>query len=189
MQNRTRFFACTVYPDSAPSGWQQTLEAQCIPCFISPLHDKDVDDSGVIKKPHFHVLLLYEGLKTVEQARETFSLIGGVGCEVVKSTRAYSRYLCHLDNKDKAQYDPDDVVALSGADYAEMISQARSKYSAIGEMIEYCIATDLNSYSELLLYAKKNRQDWFRVLCDSSVAIINFMKSRTWQEEYNRKRR
>ena len=87
MQKRTRVFACTVYPESAPSGWIKSLEEQCIPCFISPLHDRDVDDEGNLKKEHYHVMTMYEGLKTVEQAREVFSMIGGVGCEIVKNTR------------------------------------------------------------------------------------------------------
>jgi len=190
MQERTRNFATVVYPESAPENWERILEEHCVPAFISPLHDKDIDAEGKIKKEHYHVMILFEGCKTKDQAKEIFDSIGGVGAEVVKNSKAYSRYLCHLDNKDKAQYDVNDVVSLSGADYNTMISLARDKYTAIGEMIEFCIVNDMVSYAMLLLYAKKNRFDWFKVLCDSgTLTIVQFLKSRSWElEKYGGKK-
>ena len=75
----------------------------------------------------------------LEQAQEVFSVIGGVGIETIKCARAYARYLCHLDNPEKAQYDMENVISCSGADYQTMINLATDKYSAIGEMIEFCL--------------------------------------------------
>ncbi len=182
MQNRTRNYATVLYPESAPANWMSILEEQCVPAFISPLHDKDVDADNNPKKEHYHVMILFEGCKTKEQAKEIFDSIGGVGVEAVKNSRAYARYLCHLNNRDKFQYDINDVISLSGADYNTMISLAKDKYTAIGEMIEFCLANDMISYAMLLLYAKKNRFDWFKVLCDSgSVTMVQFLKSRSWE--------
>lgn len=48
---------------------------------------------------------MFDGVKTIEQAKDLFEQIGGVGCEKVNSIRGYARYLCHLDNPEKAQYD------------------------------------------------------------------------------------
>ena len=184
MQNRTRNYATVLYPESAPNNWMSILEEQCAPAFISPLHDKDVDSENNPKKEHYHIMILFEGCKTKEQAKEIFDSIGGVGVEAVKNSRAYARYLCHLDNKDKFQYDINDVISLSGADYNTMISLSKDKYTAIGEMIEFCIANDMISYAMLLLYAKKNRFDWFKVLCDSgSITMVQFLKSRGWELE------
>ena len=163
MQNRTRNYATVVYPESAPTNWKSILEEHCVPAFISPLHNKDVDDEDNLKKEHYHVMILFEGCKTKEQAKEIFDSIGGVGVEAVKNSRAYARYLCHLDNKDKFQYDINDVISLSGADYNTMISLAKDKYTAIGEMIEFCLANDMISYAMLLLYAKKNRFVYFNI--------------------------
>lgn len=182
MQNRTRNYATVIYPELAPANWKEVLENQCIPAFISPLHNKDLDLEGNRKKEHYHVMLLFEGCKTKEQAKEVFDSIGGVGVEPIKNSKSYARYLCHIDNKDKEQYDINDVISLSGADYSTMIMLARDKYTAIGEMIEFCIANDMISYAMLLLYAKKNRFDWFKVLCDSgTVTMVQFLKSRNWE--------
>lgn len=181
-KKRTRNWATVVYPESAPENWKSALQEQCIPAFISPLHDNDLNTNGELKKGHFHVMLLFDGVKTQEQVQEIFTLIGGVGIEPVNCVRAYARYLCHLDNPEKAQYDIKDVLSYSGADYSTIISLASDKYSAIGEMIEFCIQNGIDSYAELLMYSKNNRFDWFKVLCDNgTVTIVQFLKSRYWE--------
>lgn len=182
---RTRNYATVVYPDSCPDNWQEILVQQFVPSFISPLHDKDINPTGEPKKPHWHVIIMFEGVKTIEQAKAIFDLIGGVGCERVNSIRGYSRYLCHLDNPDKAQYNVDDVRSLSGADYTSCIGLATDRYKAIDEMMQYCDDNNVYSYSTLLRYCRSERRDWFRVLCDNGTFVIKeFLKSKTWSEQY-----
>ena len=115
-RDRTRNFATVVYPESAPEDWMELLTQQFVPAFISPLHDQDLDPTGDPKKPHYHVIIKFDNVKTLTQAKEVVDVIGGVGCEPVKSLRAYTRYLCHLDNPEKARYSMDDVRQLGGAD-------------------------------------------------------------------------
>ena len=48
-------------------------------------------------------------------------------------------------------------------------------------MIDWCEETDCISYAQLLRYARAERYDWFRVLCDSSTLVIKeYLKSRKW---------
>ena len=179
--SRTRNFACVVYPDSASANWLDILSDQFVPAFISPLHNEDVNPTGEKKKEHYHVMIMFDSVKTTEQARTLFEMIGGVGCEVVNSCRGYARYLCHLDNPDKHQYNVEDVRCLAGADYANVISLVTDKYKAIGEMIDFCQSQDIYSYAQLLEYSRMERFDWFRVLCDSGTVVIKeYLKSRTW---------
>ena len=178
---RTRNYATVVYPDSAPENWQEILVEHFVPAFISPLHDKDVNVTGEPKKSHWHVIIMFEGPKTQEQAESIFNTICGVGCERVNSIRGYSRYLCHLDNPEKSQYNVDDVRCLCGADFTSCIGLATDKYKAIREMMHYCIDNCIYSYSDLLLYCSEERSDWFRVLCDNGTVVIKeFLKSRSW---------
>lgn len=180
-KGRTRNFATVVYPDSAPEGWQDILSEQFVPVFISPLHDKDTNPTGEPKKPHWHVIILFDSTKTTEQATEIFNRIGGVGCEKVNSIRGYARYLCHLDNPEKFQYNQEDVRSLCGADYISTIGLVTDKYKAISEMIDYCMANNIYSYSDLLEYCRMERFDWFRVLCDNGTVVIKeYLKSRLW---------
>lgn len=178
---RTRNFATVIYPESAPENWQDILAEQKVPAFISPLHDSDKNPFGEDKKPHYHVVVMYEGVKTMEQAEDLFNQIGGVGNEKVQSIRGYARYLCHLDNPEKYQYNQEDVRCLGGADYVSTIGLALDKYKAIGEMIDYCIDNKLTSYAALLNYCRKERFDWFRVLCDNGTVVMKeFLKSYKW---------
>lgn len=176
---RYRNFATVVYPESAPEDWQEILSDMHIPAFISPLHDADVNPIGEVKKPHYHVMLLYEGKKSIEQVQEVFYCISGVGCETVNTIRGYARYLCHLDNPEKAQYKIEDVRALSGADYMGTIGLAIDKYKALDEMCTYCVDNSVIEYSVLCDYARENRFDWWRILCDcGSVHMRNYLASR-----------
>jgi len=183
---RTRNFATVVYPDSAPDNWQEILSEQFVPAFISPLHDKDLDPDGNIKKPHWHVFIMFDGVKTVEQAKELFAKISGVGMEIVQSARGYARYLCHMDNPEKFQYSANDVRCFCGADYMGTIGLVTDKYKAIGEMIDFCENNGILSYSDLLKHCRNERFDWFRVLCDNGTVVMKeYLKSKSWTEHRN----
>lgn len=183
---RTRNFATVVYPESAPGNWQDLLSAFMVPSFVSPLHDKDINPTGEPKKPHYHVVIMFDSVKTVEQAKELFLSIGGVGCEVVQSIRGYARYLCHLDNPEKAQYTIDDVKALCGADYIGTIGLAIDKLKALDEMQEFCEKYNVVSFYALSKYASAQRSDWARVLKESGTLYMReYLKSRHWSLENN----
>jgi hypothetical protein len=179
---RTRNFACVIYPESAPTNWEEILTEQFVPSFISPLHEFDVNPTGEVKKPHYHVMIMFDGVKTTEQAKVIFEAIGGVGCEIVQSVRGYARYLCHLDNPEKYQYSPEYVKQLCGADYHSIIGLVTDKYKAVREIINFCKVNDIVAYSELLEYASVYRDDWFRVLCDNGTVVVKeYLKSRAWR--------
>lgn len=184
---RTRNFATVVYTESASDNWRDLLASNYVPAFISPLHDRDIQDNGELKKPHYHIMIMFDSVKTSEQAKEVFKSFGGVGCcEVLKSSRAYARYLCHLDDKDKAQYKIEDVECLCGADYESVIALTIDKYVALAEMEEFVEKYDIVSFFLLSRYATKHRSDWSRVLKDSgAVYMREYLKSRKWSKDNN----
>lgn len=182
-RGRARNFATVVYLDSAPEEWYEILTELKIPAFVSPYHDKDINPTGEEKKPHFHIMIMFEGVKTTEQAQEVFDKIGGVGLEVVNSLRGYARYLCHLDNPEKTQYNTEEVRSLCGADYISAIGLAIDKYTAIRELMEFVSNNCIYSYAELLEYCAVHRQDWFRRLCDNGTYVIKeYIKSKYWKD-------
>lgn len=178
---RTRNYATVVYPESAPSDWLDILSDHHVPCFVSPYHEFDFNADNSLKKPHYHVLLAFDGPKTVQQAVDIFQTIGGVGCEIIKSFRSYARYLCHLDNPDKHQYSVQDVKQFGGIDYYEIISSSADRYFTFEEMMDFCDQYNVSSFYLLSKYARKFKPDWFRILCDSgTVYMKEFLKSRDW---------
>lgn len=176
-----RNFATVVYPESAPENWREILQELKTAVFISPLHDCDCNPDGEVKKAHYHVMLMYEGKKSINTIRELCSTFGGVGCEKVESKRGYARYLCHLDNPEKAQYKTEDVTTYGGENYTVVIGTVLDKYKAIREMLAYCQDNGIVSYAELVEYCMLERDDWFRVLADNGTYMVKeYLKSKDW---------
>lgn len=157
---RTRNYATVIYDDSCID----KINELHIPCFISPWHDKDVNPTGEKKKPHRHVLFNFDSVKTWNQVRDIVEQIGGVGVESVMSNRAYARYLCHLDNPEKAQYNINDVLILGGLDYVELINSCADEYALLYEIIDYVLKNDIFNFREFLVYCQTSKFDWFELM-------------------------
>ena len=180
--NRKRNFATIVYQESAPDDWMSILSDLHVPAFVSPLHDRDTKDDGTLKKPHWHVILMFEGKKSPDDVRLYCEKFGGVGLEVISSLRGHVRYLCHLDDPDKFIYPVEDVRCFCGADFYVYSNLPSKKYDYIGEMIDFCLEKKCYSYCSLLLYAKKNKREWCQCLCDNGTFVMKeFVKSLYWQ--------
>lgn len=193
---RARNFTALVYPDckDTPENWFEVLAEQQLTFFVSPLHDKDITPTGEPKKPHYHVILMFDSMKTKEQAKEVFQTVGAVippkvgqrDMFIVASLKAASRYLIHLDNPDKASYKLEEVRVIGDANYEEICNVSADKYSIIKEMIEFCKSQDINEYYVLLEYSMDNSYGWYKVLCDSGTYVMKeYLKSRR-NAKYNK---
>lgn len=181
---RTRGYATIVYPESAPSDWKEILADLKIQVLISPLHDQDVNPTGEPKKPHYHVMLMFEGPKSSTQAKAVIATFGGIGCEVINSTRGYARYLCHLDNPEKHRYSPSDVQQFGGVDYQSTVELA-SDLRAIGKEIRrFCREYHIVSFSSLIDYADEYQEEWLDYLDSHGWLVKEYLKSRTWSIEH-----
>lgn len=182
---RTKFFATIVYPESAPANWKEIVRDTHVPTLISPLHDKDKDPDGNAKKAHYHVLMTFDSLKNFDtQIKPIFDTFGGVGREEVLSQRGYARYLCHMDNPEKYQYDPQEVEELNGACYSVTITLPTDEIGAVEAMIDFIEDNDIYSFRKLFMWCKDNQKDWFRLLASSKTYIIKeYLKSRFWDLE------
>ena len=175
---RVRNFATVVYPESAPENWIDILNEYHVACLISPLHNRDIDPDLNIKKPHYHVLIMFEGKKNYEtQVKPIFDSIGGVGREYVQSIRGYARYLCHLDNPEKYQYSPSDVRSLAGADYFSIIELPEDTNKILQEIESWIMENNCIYYYDLSNFARMYKPEWHRVLIHNSIHIIYFMRS------------
>ena len=73
MQIRTRNYSSIIYPESAPKNWLEILEDYHIEAIISPLHQYDINEkTGELKKEHYHVIILFEGCRKIEDAKQIF---------------------------------------------------------------------------------------------------------------------
>lgn len=175
---RTRNYATILYTESAPSNWLDILQDLAIPCFVSPYHDSDLNPTDEQKKPHYHIMLMFDSVKTLEQVKRVVKKFGGIQPKRIDSVRGYARYLCHLDNPEKFQYDIANVRAFGGADYLNTINLVTDKYTAIADMVVYCTENNITSYAQLFMYCIQDNFAWLRVLCDCGTLVISaYLKS------------
>lgn len=181
MATKTRAYVAIGYPESLDPDFVEILQDTHVQTLISPLHDKDIDQNGNIKKEHYHIMIMFDGPKTIEQAQKIFDSIHATKCQPVNSVRGQARYLCHLDDLDKSPYDSGSVTEINGADYFSMIELPSNRYQAIRDMMDFCRSEQIYSFADLCDYASQNNEAWFRSLCDNSAYIIKeYLKSRKW---------
>lgn len=181
-ERRSRIWACEVYPESAPDDWQDILRGLLLSGYISPLHDKDINDNGEPKKPHYHIPIKMKTVKTYDQMKEIVSQFGGVLQPTpLNSWEGYARYLIHKDNPEKAQYNPSDVISFGGLDYITDISNKSDKYGVVSDMITWINnnpEVHKCNYALFVTWCKDNDQLWFRALVDNcSYLIDKYLKS------------
>lgn len=179
---RVRNWTVVVYPESAPDNWRDILDELHIEWVESPLHDKDINADGTPKKPHYHVLLMFSGKKSFEQVRK--DVCEEINCPIPKkvhNTKSLVRYMAHLDNPEKAQYDIREIKAHGGVDVADLLKPSSAeRYTYIREMQTWCNEYSITEFEELMNYAASERfDDWYPLLCDScSYVMTQFLKSK-----------
>lgn len=171
-----RNWATIVYPESAPNDWQKLFKEKHIPCFVSPLHDKDVTEEGQSKKAHYHVLLAFKGNKTENSVKPLVQAFGGVGLERVSDLHSYARYLCHLDEWDKPQYGIHEVKAYGGLNYKKYEIAKQSYEDTVFDVITAIRGVGLESYHEVVDFCVQERPDLVRFVIKNAFAINTYLK-------------
>lgn len=102
-QDKYRYYVFLVYPDSAPSDWWEQLKRSHGSYARSPLHAPDEE----VAKPHYHVIYRHSnsvGLSGAKRAIPSGIPANGY-IEPCPHPRNYQRYLVHLDDPEKQQWD------------------------------------------------------------------------------------
>jgi hypothetical protein len=178
--SRTRNWTAVLYPESVPANWRDILDDAHIEWVESPLHDRDINANGELKKSHWHILLMFGGVKSFDQVKEITDKLNAPIPERCHNAKALVRYMAHLDNPDKAQYSRNDIVAHGGVDLAELLRPSSSeRYTIINEMIAFVKEYSIIEFQDLMDYARENEFDrWFPLLCDNSAYVVNqYIKS------------
>lgn len=180
---KKRNWAFLLYPESAPEDWLEQLRQTGLQCVISPLHDKDINPDGSVKKPHYHVILVYGSPTTYNNVLSlTNGKLGQTIPKALEQVRGYYRYLTHEDNPDKAQYSKADIVTLNGFDIRDFVELTRTEIVKIIRDIQQFIRdNDLLEYSDLLdvlLDGGDNMADWYEVAVSHTLVLTGYLRSR-----------
>ena len=123
-KQKSRYFAFILYTESIPEDWILKLEALDISMAISPLHDKDKNEDGNYKKPHYHVMYVAKNPVTIEAIRNRIKRTLGNNSisyvEIIDSMKNYYQYLTHESKdaitKKKQRYDVKEIITINGFD-------------------------------------------------------------------------
>jgi hypothetical protein len=84
-------------------------------------HDKDFDsDTGELIESHTHILLEYDTPRKITTVANLLKVAPNF-VELVKSKKAFIRYLTHMDDPDKHQYDHSEIITNSSVAYQDVI--------------------------------------------------------------------
>lgn len=147
---KKRNWAFILYPESAPENWQEKLSQLGLMGAISPLHDKDINPDGTLKKPHYHVIVIYGNTTTYNNVKNLTDSLSQPIPEALEQVRGYYRYLTHLDNPEKYQYNASDIITFGGFDISDFVEMTKSEViKFIKEIHQFIRDNGIYEYADL----------------------------------------
>lgn len=178
--DRSSAWTSVFYPESAPSNWKEIIAEMQMQFAVSPLHDRDVNADGTLKKAHYHVAMNFSSLKTYQQACEVVKPLNGSVPQRCKSLKGTVRYMTHMDNPEKVQYARSDITTYGGFDLDAMfLPTVSERYEVLRNILEFIDNNDVIEFCDLVKYAAEKQYDtWFPILADSAAYFIGqYIKS------------
>ncbi|MDT2832275.1 replication protein [Vagococcus carniphilus] len=175
---RVRNWRILVYPESAPVNWKEILNDLMIPWACSPLHDKDTDDNGELKKPHYHCLLAFTNKKSYQQVLSITKKLSSPNPKQCENVKGLIRYFAHLDQSDKYRYDENQIIGYSGFDtdyYLQMTVTERN--NALKDIRQHIRENHITELKSLYAYTDEHRPDWSIVINNHTYPINTFLAS------------
>lgn len=181
-KNKKRNWAFVAYPESLPNAWIEQLQQSGLQCAISPLHDKDYNADGSLKKAHYHVILCYSG-------PTSFNVVCKLVCEqlgqpipqALEQIRGYYRYFTHKDNPEKAQYNESGIKFINGFNINDYVELTKSEIVKIKSNIQTIIKDNqIYEYSDLLdfLQGKENYLNEYEIALNNTLLFDRYISSR-----------
>ena len=177
---RTRNWTFILYPESAPENWKEILQETGCPIAISPLHDLDVNPTGEIKKPHYHIIICFGNTTTFNVVNNLCEQLNQPIPKKVLSVKGIYRYLTHEDNPEKEHYNKEDIQTLNGFDVDQFITMTTSErltyFKAIFTLIK---ENKITEYSDLIDYLTKNElNEFLSLVCGNTMLFNAYLKSK-----------
>lgn len=181
---RARSWTFPLYPESAPENWREILDEYHVPWVESPLHDKDINPDGELKKAHWHIVLFFDGKKSFEQIKEITDALNAPIPQKTANPKGLVRYLIHMDTPEKYQYKREEIVCHCGAEIDEYFALSSSSRRVVfGEMVDFIMDSEIDNYADFLLYCRKHSEDeWFDIAVNHNTLAINKLLDAIYQK-------
>lgn len=177
---KKRYWAFVLYPESAPQNWKDLLQQTGLSIAVSPLHDKDIDPDGLPKKPHYHIILCYDGPTTFNNVKTNITDPLGQPIPIgLEQVRGYFRYLTHKDNPDKFQYSDKDITIINDFDidnYNDLTTTQVNEFKK--QIIQFIQDNQITEYSILLdLLLENEKYSMLDVAMNHTILFNTYISS------------
>lgn len=187
---RHRVWMFVFYPESADQDWRELADELGLPFCVSPLHDQDTwtakderknpkHKAGELKKPHYHGLADYPQPVDYETVKNDFAFLGTESIKYAKSKASMALYLCHVGSKDKAAYDPAEVLEFGGANWHDWCSELENVHAMMKDMRDFIKENNVTEFDLFQDWCDANNDTWSRALdLKCAWAIGNYIDKR-----------
>lgn len=149
---------------------------------ISPLHNADYlrDDDGnktdKLDKEHYHVILKFKRLFKLDDIREQWKPFGKT--EKCGDEGLMCRYFIHADNREKAQYDVNEVVTYH-YDFDSQFHSCDTDGELFDEINMLVVTQGIYGFQELLMFCfeQPKFRHLFSYLQKHSFFVKDFLKA------------
>lgn len=180
MASLTRNWKFVIWKESAPEDFEKRLAASFMKCCYL-LHDKDKEDDGTPKKPHYDGVIMLDGPTTYNKMLEIMKGIAGDGINTIQEciqTSGALKYICHLTYPQKYQYDPKDVVCINGADYIRDILRYEAPDTKDPEIIRFIEQNNITQYRDLVAIANYFYPEWYKAISTRTLFWKGYLTSK-----------
>lgn len=183
MKIKKRNWAFILYLDSAPSNWRDILQETGCQFAISPYHDKDINADGSPKKPHYHIIVCYDGPTSYNVIKRISDSVNATIPQPLEQIRGYYRYFTHKDNAEKYQYSEKDITTINGFNINNYIELSYTEVSSILLQLQYLIRDKhFLEYSDLLDYLVDNDlKEYWDVARNHTLLLDKYISSRRYK--------
>lgn len=181
---KKRNWAAVIYPESAPSDWIERLQLKGLPFAISPLHDKDINPTGEVKKAHYHIIMCFPGPTTDKTVNDIIVKEFGQPIAIpLESIRGYYRYFTHKDNPEKHQYQASEIQLFNAFDVTDVINNFET-FQIMKEIQMLIIEHDIVEYCDLLdLLLQSDKPELWNVASTHTMVFNSYVTSRRNKED------
>lgn len=177
---KKRNWAFILYPESAPDDWREILQQSGLLVAISPLHDRDLNPDGEIKKAHYHIIVCYSGPTSYNVVKALTDRLNCPIPQALEQVRGYYRYFTHKDNPEKYQYSELDIQSINGFSIRDFVELSKSEVVSLKKQIQAFIRdNDILEYSDLMdVLQDSPDSDWYDIASSHTYFFDKYISSR-----------
>ena len=183
---KKRNWAFILYPESAPKNWKEILTQTGLQCAISPLHNLDINsETGELKKEHYHIILCFSGPTSYNVVKDITDSLNCPVPQPLQQVKGYYRYLTHLDNPEKYQYNSNDITFINGFSPIDFMDLSKSEVLKIQiDLLNLIKENDITEYSIFIdTILEKNMISSYEVASSNTYFFDRYICSRRNQKK------